>query len=981
MMNYDSDPYFFSSSDKDPFHALSSWNDSLHYCQWRGVSCSRRHPDRVTALIFNSRGLTGPLSPHIGNLSFLNVIDFQNNSFNGRIPQEIGRLRRLRYLILANNSFGGNIPANLSSCSELLYLDLIDNKLTGNIPAELGSLPKLGALGLGRNNLTGTIPPSIGNLSSLYQISIRTNNLHGQIPEELSQLVKLKDVLFGENNLIGEIPYGLFNISSIEIFNFIYNQLQGGIPSDIGLTLPKLSSLALAYNKFTGSIPVTLSNASTLERFAFSSNHFTGSIPKDLGKLPRLLMAFFSENQLQDDLSFIDSLTNCSGLQQIHVERNFFNGSIPKSIANLSKDMWFLGLSENQLQNGIPLGLENLVNLRFLQLGWNYLSGRIPIDFGRFPYLQYLTLSSNNFTGTIPSSFGNLTFLTILYMRANNFHGSIPPNLGNCRSLIELDLGRNNLNGSIPKEVIGLSSLSVGLYLSQNELTGVIPSEIGLLQNLVSLDLSNNRFSGIIPKTIGECSKLEGLYLSDNSFEGEIPQALSFLHGLRELDISGNNFSGKIPDSLAGLDGLSLLNLSFNRLEGEVPKQGLFLNASEISLLGNNLCGGIKELKLPPCPSSKSTKNTLSPAQKILISVFSVALFLLVLTSFLIFWYRKRTSRSKGISMPSFNHQFLRLSYAELFKATDGFSESNIVGTGGYSSVYKGILDQTAKEVAVKVLNLHRKGASNSFLRECEALRTIRHRNLMKLLSACSSIDFKGNDFKALVYEFMSNGSLEKWLYASHVMEDGRQIESISLKLMHRLNIAIDIASALEYLHNGCPSTIIHGELKPSNVLLDDEMTAYVGDFGLAKIVSTISVGSQQHQHQSSSLAIKGTIGYVAPEYGMSDMVSVEGDIYSYGIMLLEMFTGKKPTDNSFTNEVNLHVFVERSLPYKVMEIVDPRILIEDGRGTPVDCLVSVLRIGVYCSMEQPTERMKMVDVIRELQKVKDVYMNELREH
>nr|AMM42946.1 LRR-RLK [Vernicia montana] len=194
---------------------------------------------------------------------------------------------------------------------------------------------------------------------------------------------------------------------------------------------------------------------------------------------------------------------------------------------------------------------------------------------------------------------------------------------------------------------------------------------------------------------------------------------------------------------------------------------------------------------------------------------------------------------------------------------------------------------------------------------------------------------------------------------------------------MHRLNIAIDIASAIEYLHNGCPSTIIHGDLKPSNVLLDDEMTAHVGDFGLAKIVSTISSGAEQHR--SSSLAIKGTIGYVPPEYGMSDMVSIEGDIYSYGILLLEMFTGKKPTNNSFIDELNLHIFVERSLPYEVMEIVDPSIQSEDGIGNLVDGLASVLRIGVACSKELPTERMKMVDAIRGLQKVKDMYKNELR--
>ncbi|KAG8660876.1 probable LRR receptor-like serine/threonine-protein kinase At3g47570 [Manihot esculenta] len=958
---------FKQAIERDPFQVLSSWNNSQHHCDWHGVFCSRRHPGRVIALILRSRGLVGPLSPHIGNLSFLRVINFQNNTFYGEIPQEIGRLQRVRHLILSNNSFAGNIPANLSRCSNLLFLDLIDNKLIGNIPAELGSLPKLGALGLAANNLTGRIPPSIGNLSSLYQISIRTNNLHGQIPEEFSRLGKLKDMLFAENSLSGEIPPGLYNISSIEIFNMNQNQLHGRIPADVGLTLPRLSSFVLSYNKFTGSIPVSLSNASGLMKIVLFSNNLTGSIPKYLGMMPNLQHVILAVNQLKGDLSFIDSLTNSSRLLQINVARNLLNGSIPKSIANLSKTMWLLGLSENQLQGTVPLGLDNLVNLRILQLAWNLLSGPLLTDFGKFQKLQYLTLSDNNFGGAIPSSLSNLTFLSVLYMRNNNLHGTIPPALGNLRSLIELDLRDNSLNGSIPPEVISLFSLSFALSLSHNQLTGSVPLEVGSMQNILLLDLSDNRLSGTIPSSIGKCLNLEGLFLEGNSFEGEIPQALSTLQGLRELDISRNNLSGKIPDSLVELDGLNLLNISFNNLEGEVPKLGIFLNSSAVSLLGNdNLCGGIADLKLPPCPFPKSNKNKFSSSLKISISVVGAALFLLLLVGFLFFWRRKRMSRSKGISMPSFNLPFLRISYAELFKATDGFSTSNVIGSGSYSSVYRGILEATGNEIAVKVLNLQRTGASQSFMSECKALKNIRHRNLIKILSACSSIDFEGNDFKALIYEFMPNGSLDKWLHPGNAREDGH------MNLMQRLNIAIDIASAIEYLHNGCSSTIVHGDLKPSNVLLDNEMTAHVGDFGLAKFVSAISGGADQHLG-SSSLAIKGTIGYVAPEYGMGDMVSIEGDIYSYGILLLEMFTGKKPTDDSFKDGLNLHVYTERSLPDKVMEVVDPSIdLSNDGRESLLNCMVSVMRIGVACSEEVPAERMKMVDVIRELHKIKD---------
>ncbi|XP_077225778.1 putative LRR receptor-like serine/threonine-protein kinase At3g47570 [Tasmannia lanceolata] len=203
----------------------------------------------------------------------------------------------------------------------------------------------------------------------------------------------------------------------------------------------------------------------------------------------------------------------------------------------------------------------------------------------------------------------------------------------------------------------------------------------------------------------------------------------------------------------------------------------------------------------------------------------------------------------------------LKVSYAELCKATDGFSSANLIGTGSYGSVYKGILSRIENVVAVKVLNLHLRGASKSFIAECNALRNIRHRNLVKIITSCSSIDFGGNDFKALVLEFMPNGSLEKWL---HSKLDG-QHQLGSLNFIKRLNIAIDIASALDYLHHHCHTPIAHCDLKPSNIFLDEDMNAHVGDFGLAKFYPRIIQSSSKDQ--SSTTGLKGTIGYIAPDF------------------------------------------------------------------------------------------------------------------
>ncbi|KAK3436976.1 hypothetical protein EUGRSUZ_C01543, partial [Eucalyptus grandis] len=825
--------YFKHSVDEDPLGALSSWNDSFHHCEWQGVICGGRHPERVVSLNLMSKGLGGLLSPHVGNLSFLRSLVLQNNSFRGEIPQSIGHLFHLRHLILSNNSFGGQMPANLSWCSNLEILNLIDNQLVGKIPDELGSLSKLQALGLAINSLAGYIPHSIGNLSQLYKLSLMKNGLQGEIPKTLSKLHGLTFVQLAYNQLIGEIPSAIFNM------------------------------------------------------------------------LKALRVISLTSNELRDDFSFITSLTNCSRLEVISLDLNFLEGLLPDSIGNLSNSVWLISMPSNTMYETIPPGIGNLFNLSYLDLSNNLLGGRVPSCVGALHNLQDLYLSGNMLTGEIPSSIGNLTLLSRFYLSFNDFYGEIPQSLGNCRQLIELELSNNNLSGSIPGEVLGLSTISIIFSLAHNQLSGALPSQVGSLINLGELDLSYNKLMGPIPSSINKCLVLERLSLAVNSFHGKIPLALGTLRGLQELDVSHNNLSGEIPSFLAQLTDLKYLNLSSNKLEGEVPKQGVFLNASAVFIFENrNLCGGIAELNLPSCKSNK-------------VKVIAIAI---VVLSFFIWW-----------------------SYGTIYKATT----------------------QEGGLVAVKVLNLGHRGASKSFVSECRTLGAIRHRNLMKIVNICSSVDYHGNDFKALLYEYMANGNLENWIHqgneedVDHEHEHGKPGH---LGLMQRLDIAIDIASAIEYLHKVCSPKIVHGDLKPSNVLLDNKMMGRVGDFGLATI-SSPSKTNAMDIHDG--------------KYGMGDMVSTQGDMYSYGILLLEMLTGRRPTEETFKDHLNLHNFVKVALPDQMMEIVDLAIFngesendIERMRG----CVASILRIGVACSMELPQDRMDVAEALKELHKVRARY-------
>ena len=487
----------------------------------------------------------------------------------------------------------------------------------------------------------------------------------------------------------------------------------------------------------------------------------------------------------------------------------------------------------------------------------NKFTGTIPNNIGNLKKLQRLYLNDNKLSGRLPISLGNLSLLDELYLENNRLQGTIPSSIENCQNLLLLDLSQNNLNGTIPKQVFAISTLSISLNLSQNFFVGSLPLEKGNLVHLEKLDLSENKLSGKIPSSLGSCASLEYLYMEGNFFKGAIPTSLSSLRGIQVIDFSRNNLSSQIPNFLETLS-LKNLNLSFNDFQGEVPTKGVFANASTISLIGNNrLCGGILELKFPTCLTKEEKKMRWPLALKVVIPMTCVILVVIIVSLFLFCWHKNR--RKHKSSESSLRQSLLKVSYQMLLKATDGFSLVNLIGVGSFGSVYKGILGEDKSIVAIKVINIERQGASRSFISECEALKNIRHRNLVKIITSCSSVDFQGNDFKALVYEFMPNGSLENWLHMDLEINN-EQVDIQNLNLLQRTNIAIDVAYALDYLHHQCPTPIVHCDLKPSNILFDSNMTAHVGDFGLAKFLLGLT-----NPERSSSIGIRGTIGYTPP--------------------------------------------------------------------------------------------------------------------
>ncbi|KAG6435792.1 hypothetical protein SASPL_100669 [Salvia splendens] len=682
-------------------------------------------------------------------------------------------------------------------------------------------------------------------------------------------------------------------------------------------------SIQLPFKGLGGRISDRIGQLQSLRRISLHDNALVGAIPATIGFLPNLRGLYLFNNRL--------------------------SGSLPPSISNCPL-LQTLDVSGNQLAGIIPPNLANSTRLYRLNLSFNSFSGSIPVSLSRSSSLIFLALQYNNLTSSLPDSWSSVSNLKYLTLDHNSLSGKLPTSLTRLVSLEELDLSHNKLEGSID-EIGSLLALKK-INFEKNNFDGSIPDSVQKLLNLSVLNLSNNRFRGRIPLIIGNITSLNSLDLSENNLTGEIPSSLSNLPNLTSLDLSYNHLSGAVP---------SLLSKKFN----------------STSFAGNiHLCG--YGPSSPPCPTPELTpppqpkphrRRKLSTKDIILIASGALLFVLLILCFVLLCCLLcKKTKSSKGgRAPPPSTSKAAAATAAEgetggdgggklvhfdgplVFTANDLLcATAEIMGKSSYGTAYKATLEDE-NQVAVKRLREKITKPQKEFEVEASNLGKIRHPNILALRAYY--LGPKGE--KLLVYDYMPNGSLASFLHA-------RGPET-TVPWPTRMNIAIGIARGLCYLHSEVNH--VHGNLTATNVLLDENTDPKIADVGLSRLMTSAAT--------ANVVGTAGSMRYRAPELSKLKNATEKTDVFSLGVIVLELLTGKSPSEAK--DGLDLPQWVASIVKEEwTNEVFDVELMRGDASTSSVgDELLNTLKLALHCVDPSPAVRPEAVEVLQKLEEIK----------
>ncbi|KAL2641958.1 hypothetical protein R1flu_009545 [Riccia fluitans] len=754
--------------------------------------------------------------------------------------------------------------------------------------------------------------------------------------------------------LSGSISSVIGNLTFLDTLDLTGNQLSGTIPPEISY-LPFLNHLLLSQNNLSGEIPVTLGVAGQLEHVDLSSNRLVGVFPPLICMSKKLKVLNLYHNSLMGTLP--RNITMCHSLERLILAANDFQGTIPASIGSM-ESLNILDLSWNHFSGEFPSNFSQ--GISYLSLRGNRLAGRLVTNWERLKNITLLDLGGNLLNGTIPEELGELQQLNTLNLGNNNLEGPIPISLTQIQALDILDLSGNNLVGEIPSEIGKLGGNLSSLTLENNKLSGPIPPEIGTCLKLIELELANNNFSGNIPPEIGSLTDLQyGLNLSYNSLSGPIPDQLGNLPKLTKLDLSHNVLDGPVPASLGELPSLLFIDLSNNNLSGTVPAFRTQVNASQFAN-NPNLCFANCS-KVRNEPGGKKDRHLPKWAGVLVGIVVSVAA--VVVVGALVCTFRSRRPYYPADAEPKIQSTDGRLfvdperenfTLEMVVDASLMVNENQLIGRGRLSSVYRVVLPN-GRELAVKVLKVDSEHSvlSRKFVSELVKVDKMRHHNVLRILGFV----IRG-DALLLLYDYMMNGSLGEWLH--------RRPDSL-LEWSTRYRILVGAAQGLSYLHHNTHPPFVHRDVNSNNILLDANFEPHLGDVGLAKVFDP-------SKDTESMTAVAGSFGYISPEYAYTMRVTEKGNVYSFGVVILETLTGRDPA--TFEEGLDLVSWVHSGPEREEMpeQILDP--VVSTSSFHVRQEMLAVLKVGKLCTSRLPAERPKMKAVVEMLYKCKQNAVN-----
>ncbi|KAG9443313.1 hypothetical protein H6P81_014653 [Aristolochia fimbriata] len=818
-------------------------------------------------------------------------------------------------LQLLSKNLSGTLAPELGLLSHLKILDFMWNKISGSMPKEIGNIKTLELLLLNGNQLTGSLPDELGYLPNLDRIQIDQNQISGPLPKSFANLNKTKHFHMNNNSISGSIPPELSRLPSLVHFLLDNNNLSGSLPAEFS-QMPKLLILQLDNNNFEGNeIPASYGNRTTLLKLSLRNCSLRGPVP-DLSKIPQLGYIDLSWNQL--------------------------SGPIPSN--RLSANMTTIDLSHNNL------------------------TGSIPDSFSGLPFLQRLSLENNSLTGLVPSTIWQNVTISADKKLVLDFENNLLSNISgplnppaNVTIMLEGNPVCSRANVLNINQFCGSQDAEDRPNLPNSE-TICPPLACPTEQNFEYVPESPEPCFCAAPIRVGYRLKSPGL----SAFPPYLEPFEEYLTSGLKLNLYQLKINSYLWEEGPRLKmSLNLYPLFMNN-SGNISR---VFNDSELLRIRSMFTGwnipdsdifGPYELLnftlLPPyAPVVDFTNSGISKGAVAGIVLGSIAGAVTVSAIITILILRKYSKSYHAISrrrqmstIPIKIDGVKGFSFEEMVLATNNFSNSSQVGQGGYGKVYKGILaDGTL--VAIKRAQEGSLQGEKEFYTEIELLSRLHHRNLVSLLGYCNE---KGEQM--LVYEFMPNGTLRDHLSAK--LKD-------PLSFAMRLRIALASAKGILYLHTEADPPIFHRDIKATNILLDSKFTAKVADFGLSRLAPVADGEGAVPAHVST--VVKGTPGYLDPEYFLTHKLTDKSDVYSLGIVFLELLTGMQPISHgkNIAREVNL--------AYQsgmIFSIIDSKM-----GSYPAECVEQFMTLALRCCQDETDNRPSMAEVVRELENIRRI--------